>query len=114
MTDIPLYRRGWAAIVLAWIFVRELTLSSITVAKTAFAREVSVVPAIIEVPVNLRTELGVATVANLISLTPGTTSLHTNANGSVIYVHCLDVTSDAEIIGSIKSNFEHWVRRVEG
>lgn len=114
MTRGPFYQRIGAVFVLAWIFGRELFLSSITVARTAFAREVVVAPAVIEVPVTLRTELGIATVANLISLTPGTTSLHTNPEGTVLYVHCLDARSDAEVIAGIKSNFEHWVRKVEG
>lgn len=110
----PMHYRLWAAFVLSLIFVRELLLSSIVVARAAFAREVQVWPAIIAVPVDLKTDLGVAMVANLISLTPGTTSLHASPDGSVLYVHCLDGLEDKAIIAGIKANFEHWVREVEG
>lgn len=110
----PFHSRLWAALVLALIFVRELMLSSIAVARAAFAREVRVSPAIVAVPVALRTDLGVATVANLISLTPGTTSLHVSADGAVIYVHCLDAASDEAVVADVRSNFERWVREVEG
>lgn len=110
----PLLYRLWAALVLGAIFMRELMLSSIAVARAAFARELWLHPAIIAVPVDLRTRLGVATVANLISLTPGTTSLHASPDGSVLYVHCLDVLTDEAVIAGIKTNFEHWVREVEG
>lgn len=110
----PLHRRLWAALVLSLIFVRELLLSSISVAKAAFAPRIDVHPGIIAVPVDLRTDLGVATVANLISLTPGTTSLHTSPDGSVLYVHCLDVEESEAVIADIKTNFEYWVREVEG
>ncbi len=110
----PFRHRIWAAIVLSLIFVRELLLSSISVAKAAFAREVQVHPAIIAVPVDLRTDLGVALVANLISLTPGTTSLHASEDGKVLYVHGLDVTEVEAVIEGIKTNFEYWIREVEG
>lgn len=110
----PLHRRIWAALVLSLIFVRELLLSSIAVARAAFAREVHVHPAIIAVPVDLRTDFGVALVANLISLTPGTTSLHASLDGKVLYVHGLDVTEAEPVIEGIKTNFEYWVREVEG
>lgn len=106
--------RAWAALVLAAIFIRELILSSIVVARTAFAREIDVMPAIVAVPLDLRTDMGVAFVANLVSLTPGTTSLHTSEDGKILYVHALDVRDEAEVVSAIKTTFEKWVRRVEG
>lgn len=110
----PVHIRLRGALVLSLIFVRELMLSSIAVVKAVFARDLPIHPAIIAVPVDLRTDLGVATVANLISLTPGTTSLHVSTDGKVLYVHCLDAPSDADVITGIKENFEYWVREVEG
>lgn len=110
----PLYRRLWGTFMLALIFARELWLSSVAVVRFVFSRENAIVPGIVEVPVDLRTDLGVATVANLISLTPGTTSLHTSEDGKMIYVHCLNAASDPEVIAGIRENFEYWVREVEG
>lgn len=110
----PFHQRALGAIVLVGIFIRELWLSSISVARAAFAKKVDLSPAIVEIPVSLKTDMGVATVANLISLTPGTTSLHTDPDGKVIYVHCLDATSDAEVIEGVRTNFEYWVSKVEG
>lgn len=106
--------RLWAAFVLALIFVRELVLSSVLVVRAAFARNIEVMPAIIAVPLDLKTDLGVALVANLVSLTPGTTSLHTSKDGKILYVHALDAVDDEAVINSIKTSFEKWVRKVEG
>ncbi|KKB08140.1 Na+/H+ antiporter subunit E [Devosia chinhatensis] len=106
--------RLWAALVLAGIFVRELLLSSIIVARTAFARKIDVQPAIVAVPLKLRTRLGVSIVANLVSLTPGTTSLHTSEDGSILYIHALDTLDEEDVIRSIKTSFEKWVLRMEG
>lgn len=110
----PLHRRVWAALVLSLIFMRELALSSLAVAQAAFARKLTMQPAIITVPVDLKTALGVTTVANMITLTPGTTSLHVSADQKLIYVHCLDAPSTAAVIDSIKTTFERWVKEVEG
>jgi len=110
----PIHRRLWAAFALSLIFIRELLLSSISVARAAIAPRINVHPGIIAVPVDLKTDLGVAMVANLISLPPGTTSLHTSPDGKLLYVHCLDVLEQEEVITGIKTNFEYWVREVEG
>lgn len=106
--------RPYAFLALALIFLRELWRSSVAVARAALAPEVSVRPATVAVPVDLRTDLGVTTVANLVTLTPGTTSLHVSDDRSLIYVHSLDASAAEEVAESIRSTFEQWVRRAEG
>lgn len=113
-TSSSILSRSWAALVLAAIFLRELIRSSVIVARTAFTRNLDLRPAIVAVPLDLRTDLGVAIVANLVSLTPGTTSLHTSADGRTLYVHALDVLDENEAVNAIKTSFEKWVRRMEG
>lgn len=103
-----------AGMVLAAIFIRELVISSVIVVRTAFAPQVDVRSAIVAVPLDLETRLGVTIVANLVSLTPGTTSLHTSEDGRVLYVHALDALDEDAVINAIKTSFEKWVRRMEG
>lgn len=112
--SISTLRRLGSIAILAVIFVKELLLSSISVARAAFARKPSVSPAIIAVPINLRTDLGVATVANLVTLTPGTTALHVSADRSILYVHCLDAPTAEAVVNDIKNTFERRVQEIEG
>jgi multicomponent Na+:H+ antiporter subunit E len=114
VTPPPLHRRLLAITVLALLFARELVMSSLRVARTALARDISVRPAIIRVPLDLRSDLGVTVVANLVSLTPGTTSLHVSDDRRFLYVHCLDAPSQEAVVRSIKLMFEHWVREAGG
>lgn len=114
MKKKSLLRRSLALLILAAIFLRELTLSSFAVAKMALARDPHLSPAIIAVPIKLRTDAGVATVANLVTLTPGTTSLHVSEDRSLLYVHCLDAPSAEAVVQSIKHDFERWVQEIEG
>ena len=46
--------------------------------------------------------------ANMITLTPGTTSLHVSDDRSLLYVHVMDLSDD--VVEQIKSGFEHRVK----
>lgn len=100
--------------VLAVIFLRELIKSSVVVARAAFARDLTMASAIIAVPIDLRTDLGIAALANLVSLTPGTTSLHVSEDRRTLYVHCLDAPSADDVIRDIKETFERRLKEIEG
>ena len=108
------FRRVAACLKLCIIFLRELVLSSWSVARAVFASSQSFRSAVIAVPVRVRTDMGIATLANLISLTPGTTSLYVSDDRKILYVHCLDVDSEEEIISGIRTAFEDTILVIEG
>ncbi|HEJ2966708.1 TPA: Na+/H+ antiporter subunit E [Pseudomonas aeruginosa] len=107
-------KRLWLIMVLAVIYLKELALSSMAVARAAFVRNPTISPAIIAVPIKLRTNLGIATLANLVSLTPGTTALHVSEDRSTLYVHCLDAPSIEHMMDDIKETFERRIQEIEG
>ncbi|MBV6658131.1 MAG: Na+/H+ antiporter subunit E [Devosiaceae bacterium] len=111
---IALISRLWAFAILCVVFIVELVKASIDVAMAVFADTQTLRPAIIAVPLDVRTDMGIATLANLVSLTPGTTSMHISDDRKTLYVHVLDRDSDEEVIRSIKDTFEARVRAVEG
>ena len=100
--------RAWIA--LASLFLRELTLSVkevvLTVLRPARVRH----SAIVAVPLDVRSELGIALLANMITLTPGTTSLHVSGDRKVLYVHVMNVSD--ETVAQIKDGFERQVMEV--
>ena len=51
--------------------------------------------------------------ANLVSLTPGTTSLHVSDDRKILYVHCLDAPVVDEIVADIKDTFERRIAEIE-
>lgn len=109
-----LLRRVTACLELCVIFLRELVLSSWSVVRAVFASDQAFRSAVIAVPIRVKTDLGIATLANLISLTPGTTSLYVSDDRKCLYVHCLDVDSEEEIINGIRSAFEDTILVIEG
>jgi multicomponent Na+:H+ antiporter subunit E len=109
-----LLRRAAAAAALAAIFFRELMLSSWAVTRAAFARQPRTHSAILAVPIELRTDLGIALLANLVSLTPGTTSLHVSDDRRTLYIHTLDAMAPDDVVASVKDVFERRIAEIEG
>lgn len=111
---ISFTKRLWALAMLTTIYLKEMVKSSVAVARAAFARDPQVSPAIIAVPIALRTDLAISALANLVSLTPGTNSLHVSEDRSTLYVHCLDAPSAEQIVDKIKNTFERYLQEIEG
>lgn len=103
-----------AFINLCGVFVVELVKASVDVATAVFSDTSKLRPAILAVPLTVRTDMGIATLANIVSLTPGTTSLHVSDDKRVLYVHVLDRQSDEQVIADIKNRLERAVLAVEG
>lgn len=109
-----LLSRALDCVVLGAVFQRELVLSSVAVARAAFARKPQTSSAIIAMPITLRTDLGIAVLANLVTLTPGTCSLHVSDDRRTLFIHALDAADAASVIAGIRTSFEDRIRRIEG
>jgi len=95
------------------VFIIALIQSASRVAIAAVSPLESLKPAVVAVPLDLRTDLGIATLANMVSLTPGTTSLHVSQDRKTLYVHVLDNPGTDAVAQDIKGTFEGLIRRIE-
>ena len=95
-------------------FLLELVKSATRVAGAVLSPRATLNPAVVAVPIALKTDLGIATLANLVTLTPGTTSLHVSDNRDTLYVHVLDSPSADTVAAEIKGTFERLIKRIEG
>ena len=111
---LPMWRRILAGIALAGMFVRDLVASSVAVARIVLAPQRHNEPAIVPVPVEARTEWGVALFAYLVSLTPGSTSLHVSDDRRTLYVHYIDAPDPSARAATSKALYEHWILQMEG
>lgn len=100
-------------VILALVFLWELFASSIAVARAALGREINSASAIIAVPVDLRTDMATAALANFVTLTPGTTSLHVSDDRKTLYIHVLDAPDPDEVVVGIKRAFERRLKEIE-
>lgn len=69
-------------------------------------------PAIVAIPLDIRDEVAITTLANLITLTPGTLSLDVSSDRRVLYVHAMFVTDVEAFRREIKEDLEQRVQDV--
>jgi len=66
--------------------------------------------AIVEVPLDVKSDLGIALLANMITLTPGTTTLHVSEDKSHLYAHVMNYSDS--VVSDIKQRFECQIMKV--
>lgn len=94
------------------LFLWELIKANLRVAYSVLAPFSSMRPGIIAVPLDSKTDMGITTLANMITLTPGTLSIDVSDDRSVIYVHGMHVDSVEAFHRDIKDGFERKVIEV--
>lgn len=107
---MKLIRKAWSWIVLAFIFCRELLLSVWSVALAVLNPSRVSNSAIVVVPLDVKSDAGIALLANMITLTPGTISLHVSDDRTKLFVHVMDYSPD--IVQKLKEGFERHVMEI--
>ena len=87
-------------------FLWELIVASLRVLIIVLSPELKVRPAIVAIPLDVKRDIEIVMLANLITLTPGTLSLDTSADGRLLYVHAMHVDDVEEFRLQIKEGFE--------
>lgn len=77
-------------------YVRQMILANLRVAYDVVTPTFYLKPAVVAVPIEARTDLEIALLANLITLTPGTLSLDLSDDRKTLYIHALYLDSDVE------------------
>lgn len=107
-------RRLRRIVSLSWLFLRELIMSAVRVAYVVIQPDLSKVvrPAMVEVPLKVKSDAEITILANLITLTPGTLSVDVSEDKSVLYVHALSIDTPEALIADIANGFEKKVQEV--
>lgn len=101
---------GWARLVGG--FARELATSTVDVIAAVLGDRSRLKPAIIAVPLDVRSDAGKTLFADMVTLTPGTTSLEVSEDKRTLYVHALDVEDPEATKAELKATLERSVGRV--
>lgn len=103
------FRRSWLWSKLISMFLYELVVSSIQVVWDVLTPSHRAQPGIISVPLDVKGEMGILLVTNLISLTPGTLSLDVTEDCKTLYIHAMFADDPDAIRAQIKNGMERWV-----
>jgi len=102
----------WAAIKLFFLFLRELTLSNISVLRLVIRPKLDIKPRIFAMPTDLEKDWEITLLSSLITLTPGTIVVHVSDDQNTLYIHGIDEEDTKEAIDSIKNTFEKAIKEV--
>ena len=97
---------------LALYFLYALIVSSFRVAWEVVTVRTYSRPGILAIPLDVRSDLGITLLANLISLTPGSLSLEVSPDRRTLYVHFMFIDDPETERANIKNDFERRVLEV--
>ncbi|MFO8126890.1 Na+/H+ antiporter subunit E [Yoonia sp.] len=106
------YLRAYRIVRLVLFFLYDLCVSSIRVAYDVLTPTDHSNPAILEMPLDVKSDIEILLVTNLISLTPGTLSLDVTPDRKTLIVHAMFADDPDAVIASLKSGMERMVKEV--
>ena len=106
------HRRVFRVIHLFLFFIYDLIVSSIRVAWDVVTPKHLSNPAIIEMPLDVKSDIEILLVTNLISLTPGTLSLDVSPDRSKLIVHAMFADDPEALVAELKDGMERRVKEV--
>jgi multicomponent K+:H+ antiporter subunit E len=99
-------RHPGAAMRLAMVVLWDIVVSNVEVARRILGPESRLKPAFVWVPLSIRDPHGIAALAGIITLTPGTLSSDLSEDQRHLLVHALHVDDAQALVASIKSRYE--------
>jgi len=105
--------RSWttlAALVVTVLW--DIVVSNVQVAWLIIGPERRIHPRFVWLPLDIRDPHGIATLAGIITMTPGTLSADLTDDRKHLLVHVLNVGDEAALIASIKARYEAPLRRI--
>jgi multicomponent Na+:H+ antiporter subunit E len=86
----------------AAVFTKEIIVANLDVAYRVVSPEMPLEPQVIFVPLRVQTSLGVTTIANSITITPGTVTLDHDPDENGLYVHTIDGRDPDDVVEPIR------------
>jgi multicomponent Na+:H+ antiporter subunit E len=107
------YPRKMALVVLfvalaAW----EIFTASLALAWLMLQPKLKLSPAVIALPLDVKSDLEIVLLANLITLSPGTLSVDVSTDQSTLYIHTITLSDPDEFRAKIKNGLERRVLEV--
>jgi multicomponent Na+:H+ antiporter subunit E len=99
-------RKVGLALRLAAFFAREVIVSALRVARDVLAPRPRMRPAVVGVPLDVRTDGQITLLAVLVTLTPGTLALDVTPDRRTLVVHAMFASDLEQVRRDIKTGFE--------
>jgi multicomponent K+:H+ antiporter subunit E len=108
----PRLRRPALIVRLALTVLYDIVVSNVDVALRVLGPEAAIRPGFVRVPLALTDEWAIASLAGIITMTPGTLTVDVARDGSHLLVHAFHLADEAALVTSIKSRYEAPLREI--
>jgi multicomponent Na+:H+ antiporter subunit E len=85
------------------VFLKDLVVANLSVARVVLSPSLPIQPAVVEVPLRVETDAGITTIANSITLTPGTLTMDYDADRNSLFVHAITAPDPESIVDPIRT-----------
>ncbi|MDS0281542.1 Na+/H+ antiporter subunit E [Haloarcula onubensis] len=100
----------WVGVYVA-VFLWELLTANVDVAYRVLAPSMPIEPDVVELPLRVQSDAAITTIANSITLTPGTLTMDYDEQRNSLYVHAIDGRDHASIVDPIRT-WEDYALRI--
>jgi multicomponent K+:H+ antiporter subunit E len=105
-------RRVDVALRLAGVFLYDLVVANVAVARAVLGSMSRIQPRFVRVPLDIEDPAASALLAGLVTLTPGTVSVDLDRSARILTVHMLLVSDEKVAVQQIKTRYEARIREV--
>ena len=105
-------KRLWQYGLFVVFLLKEIIVANLKVARQVLSPIAGMQPAIIAIPLDIKTDFAITVLANMITLTPGTLSLDVSQSKKLLYVHAMHVDDPEAFKTDIKTRYERRVQEV--
>lgn len=100
-----------AAVVYVVLFVKEVVIANLDVAYRVLSPAMPIRPAVIRLPLRVEKDIAITTIANSITLTPGTLTMDYDEDRNALYVHSLYCEDPEDVTAPIRA-WEDYALRI--
>ncbi|SDJ03494.1 Na+/H+ antiporter subunit E [Natribacillus halophilus] len=104
--------RAWAIVVLLYLFIKELILSTIVVTGQILRPRLNITPGIFKLETDLESNWEITTLALLFMLTPGSVVVEVSPDRRTFYMHAMDIPVSSDMVLASHERFEKAIMEV--
>jgi len=104
----------WRLLPFALVVLADVVTANLRVARAVLGPVERLRPGFARVPLDIRSDVGIAVLANTVTLTPGTLSADLSEDRRELLVHYLDEGDSSALVTGIKERYERPIMEVFG
>ena len=105
-------RRAGLALALLGVFLKDIVVANFEVARRILGPESAIRPRFVWVPLDITNPQGIAVLAAMITMTPGTLSVDITPDRGWLLVHAFNVDDEAALVRDIQQRYERPLREI--